>query len=226
MFREYREYLYVSCVVKMSKNTFTIDINQNNQNASWSCPIHCQRCEFIRPNGIRCKNRVCFGSPLCWRHNEKKWNVRAKKSNIPNAGKGLFATKRFSAGEWICPMTGENLSMDCVHLRYPGNMTAPYVEVFDSGNGAVDCACSRGIGSLANALFRPNGTVRGLSYHNAKTSYRPVGDGHAGIWLKARTVIQPGSEIYLWYGNGGYTLEDTHNTKLRRRRAGENGPPC
>lgn len=198
----------------MSRNSFKIVTNQNT-NQSWSCPIHCARCEFTRPNGVQCKNKVCFGSPLCWIHNAKKWNVRAKKSTIANAGKGLFTTKRFSAGEWICPMTGENLPIQCVHLRYPGEMTAPYAEVFDSGTRAVDCACSRGIGSLANARFNPNGTVRGVSSHNATTSVRPVGDGHPGIWLKARTVIQPGREIFLWYGND-YRLENTHTTKYRK----------
>ena len=202
-----------------TRNSFKVTTNTN---LTWSCPIHCHTCEFVRPSGVRCKNRVCFGSPLCWIHNVKKYKVKAATSTIPNAGKGLFATEDFQRNDWICPMTGEKISMACVEMRYPGDMTAPYAEEMQA-NQAVDCACSRGIGSTANAHFLPNGNVRGRSAHNAITRHRPVGQGIPGIWLKADKRIKAGDEIFLWYGDS-YKLEDNHTTK--RRREVPDSRPC
>ena len=208
--------------VKVStRNSFKVTTNTNT-NSSWSCPIHCDRCEFILPNEVQCRNRVCFGSPLCWIHNAKKYKVKANTSTIPNAGKGLFATEDFKKEAWICPMIGENISMACVEKRYPGTMTAPYTEEVRR-NKAVDCACSRGIGSTANAHFLPNGKVRGRSFHNAITRYRRVGEGIPGIWLKADKRIRAGDEIFLWYGNS-YRLENNHTTK--RRKNVPDSRPC
>lgn len=188
----------------------------NFKSAGWSCPIHCHRCEQTRPNGARCKNRVCFGSPLCHQHNSMKYGVRIKKSTVPGAGKGLFATRAFRRDEWICPYPGEIITSACVDQRYPGDMTAAYVEVLPGGR-AVDCACKRGAGSLANAHFKSDGTVHSVHRHNAVSSHRPVGDGTSGVWLKSRRNIRAGDEIFHWYGDGGYKLEQNHSTGRRKK---------
>ena len=186
--------------------------------SDWSCPIACRRCRHVRADGTTCKNRVCFGSPMCWIHNIKKYGVRTKESTIPNAGKGLFATRLFRKDSWICPYTGEITTMECIHQRYPGSMTAPYTEQLPGPQQlAVDCACTRGIGSLANGRFNQNGTVSSLSRHNCFTRYRPVGDGIPGLWLKATKTIKEGDEIFNWYGDGGYMLQNNHSTKRRTK---------
>lgn len=181
---------------------------------NWSCPLTCDQCTHTRANGIRCKNRVCFGSPVCWVHNSTKYGVKIKKSTIPGAGKGLFATRRIPKDSWICPYSGEQTTMNCIHQRYPGGMTAAYTEQI-SDNLAFDCACSRGIGSLANARFNANGTVSSLSRHNCFSRYRPAGNGVSGVWLKSTKVIKDGEEIFNWYGDGGYLLQDNHSTSRR-----------
>lgn len=203
---------------------YTFQITDPNTNNRWSCPIHCQQCTHLRPNAnnARCRNRTCFGSPLCWIHNSQRFGVKSRVSTIPGAGKGLFATRQFHNHDWICPMVGENLTGACVEQRYPGEMTAPYVE-YDEGNSRyTDCACSRGIGSLANARFRANGQLRHRNAHNAITEWRV--DGIPGFWLKARRNINIGDEIFLWYGDGGYQLENTHTT--RRRANIPDSRPC
>lgn len=206
---------------------YSFNFTNPNTNTSWSCPIRCSRCSFVRANGVRCRNRVCFGSPQCWIHNSARYGVKAAPSTIQGAGKGLFATRNFAIHDWICPMVGENLTAACVNTRYPGDLTAPYVDQDVDENGVVhnvDCACTRGIGSFANALFTANGNVRARSRHNAISSYRTAGDGVPGIWLKADKAIQQGAEIFLWYGNGGYQLENTHTT--RRRKTVPDTRPC
>lgn len=206
-----------------SRITFRVSTGVNQE---WECPIHCAQCEYIRENanGAQCRNRVCYGSPFCWQHNRMEWGVRAMPSTIPGAGKGLFATRAFAQDEWICPMICQQITQECLDVRYPGDMTAPYAEVDINGN-ISDCACSRGIASQANALFHPNGVVRPEEDHNAiaENGYDdedPPND--MGVWLLARTNIPIGAEIFLWYGDA-YRLEDTHTT---RRRSSKNTDPC
>lgn len=193
--------------------------------ADWSCPLKCGQCTHTRANGTRCKNRVCFGSPVCWLHNCIKYGVKIKDSTIPGAGKGLFATRRLPKDSWICPYSGEPTTMNCIHQRYPGAMTAAYTEQIPGpANLAFDCACSRGVGSLANARFNADGKVSALNRHNCLSRYRPVGDGVPGVWLKSTRVVEDGDEIFNWYGGGGYLLQDNHSTS--RRAKAPDSRPC
>ncbi len=195
------------------------------QTADWSCPLVCQQCEHTTANGVQCKNRVCFGFPLCWMHNSLRYGVKSKDSTIPNAGKGLFATRKLPKNSWICPYVGESTTMTCINQRYPGDTTASYTEQMPGPQQiAVDAACSRGIGSLANALFNADGSVSSLRRHNCISRYRPVGDGTPGLWLKTTKTIKIGDEIFHWYGDGGYMLQDNHST--RRRAKVPDSRPC
>lgn len=168
---------------------------------------------------------VCLGVPFCSVHNAVKYGVRIKQSTIPNAGKGLFATRDVCKDSWICPYVGEVLSMRRFNKRYPGSMTAPYAILLPGpGGGAVDAACTRGIASLANARFKKDGTVASLALHNCKFSHRSVGDGIPGIWLKATKQIRNGEEMFAYYGEGGYLLDDNHSTE-RRANVVDSRPP-
>lgn len=137
----------------------------------WSCPLKCGQC--TRANGTRCKNRVCFGSPVCWLHNSIKYDVEIKDSTIPGAGNGLFATRRLPKDSWMCPYSGEPTTMNCIHQRYPGAMTTAYTEQIPGpANLAFDCSCSRGVGYLANARFNADGKVSALN--TAAIVYRGI----------------------------------------------------
>jgi hypothetical protein len=48
-------------------------------------------------------------------------------SQIPNAGEGLYATKRFAKGERIADYTGEKLSRAQVGKRYPDNVRPGHI---------------------------------------------------------------------------------------------------
>ncbi|CAM9437995.1 unnamed protein product, partial [Hapterophycus canaliculatus] len=178
------------------------------QTKNWLCPLACQRCESLNANGRRCMKRVCFGTPFCWMHNSAKFGVQSKTSTIPNAGRGLFATRKLEKDSWICPYVGESTTMKCIKKRYPGDMTSPYTEQIP-----VDSACRRGIGSLANGRFNADGTVSHLNQHNCISRLRPKGDGFPGLWLKTTKIIKAGDEIFHWYGEGGYLLQDCRTTR-------------
>lgn len=165
--------------------------------ADLSCPLCAASVHTQGQTGPGARTELCFGSPVCWSHNSIKYSVKIKDSTIPNAGKGLFATRRLPKKSWICPYSGEPTTMSCIHKRCSGGMTAVYTEhIPGPANHAFDCACSRGVGSLANALFKPYGNVSALSRHNCLSRYRPVGDGIPGAWLKSTRVIKAGDETF------------------------------
>lgn len=67
------------------------------------------RCKFIKTNGQRCKNRTKKGY-YCFCHTEKEFGLWVKKSQIPNAGWGLWATKDFPRDEKIVEYKGKLIS--------------------------------------------------------------------------------------------------------------------
>ena len=186
----------------------------------WACNLRCGRCDHQKRGGGQCRNRVCIGFSKCWIHSQQAYGVRVKPSTIPNSGRGLFAARAFAANEWICPYGGEAVSGACIDTRY-GDLTAPYADTL-SQNRYLDAACVRGIGSMAQGLFRANSTrPRALSAHNAMGAVRKR-NGVREVWLKATKAIQPNAEIFHYYGDE-YRLEDTHRTK---RRSAVDTRPC
>ena len=84
---------------------------------AFDCELQCNQCTATKKAGGRCKNRVCIGTSVCHVH-RKELEVKVKKSTIPNAGKGLFATKTFNQNSVIGEYTGENVSEAEIGRRY------------------------------------------------------------------------------------------------------------
>ena len=55
----------------------------------------CPQCKAITDKGERCKNHTCRNVNYCWIHLRKIDGLAIKDSDIPNAGKGVFATRDF-----------------------------------------------------------------------------------------------------------------------------------
>lgn len=88
---------------KKRKRKPTVITFQFTDDPVWSCPLTCATCAYQKRDGNMCKNRVCFGTPLCWSHNKVLYGVKIKELGEKNAGKELFATKVFEPNEWVCP---------------------------------------------------------------------------------------------------------------------------
>src|SRR5438045_701927 len=99
----------------------------------FECTIESQRCEH-RTGNNRCKRLVCIGTDLCWSHSITDLCLRVKESNIPDAGRGLFACQHrvppdhivFRPGDILCEYQGEIIDTDEVDRRYTFDRTAPY----------------------------------------------------------------------------------------------------
>jgi hypothetical protein len=69
-------------------------------------PRECVRCRAYKKNQRRCSRITCKYADYCYQHTKKEKGLQVKNSNIPNAGLGLFATKRFKKGEKIADFGG------------------------------------------------------------------------------------------------------------------------
>jgi len=164
-----------------------------DDNIIYRTKVESLQCIETTKKGSRCKRRCVIGSPVCCTHLSYAYNLKIKPSNIPNAGKGLFAYDPlsgdpnevlFNREETICQYKGEIIDKDELIRRY-ANKTAPFA-IGVSANSFEDGARVRGIGSLANT--NPGNNNATLSIYRGRAS------------LKATKPIRNGEEIYLSYG--------------------------
>lgn len=189
----------------------------------FSCELKCVRCKGRTAAGHRCSRTTCIGTPLCWSHMLKEYQLKIMPSTVAAAGKGLFAWHPtsdanlvlFRRDDVILEYEGEVISRAELDRRYDEEEeehVAPYA--YSAGDFVVDAACRRGAGSLINHSDRPRSI-------NCKFVY----DHHTGILSVVATKnIRNGQELFIDYGEGYDELNSdrvshrTRPTKSRRRR--------
>ena len=158
-----------------------------------------RQCKFIKPNNSRCKNRCVIGLNYCHIHTKQELKLQIRKSNIPDAGKGLFAYGNqndviFEKNQKITEYNGEIIDEETLLTRYDEN-TAPYaIKLYK--NKYEDGAAVRGIGSIANHSNNKNKINARLSIKRNNTAQ-----------LIAVKNIKGGQEIIINYGDD-YQFED------------------
>jgi hypothetical protein len=159
----------------------------------------CDRCGTTRDAGGQCRNRTCTTSK-CWQHLQSKDHLRVKTSEIPGAGKGLFAAKEtrsqrgyhgFRRGETIAPYVGERMSKAELDNACPADKLAVYaVERNKRGDVINAYKTTDGAARYAND---PRGTEE-----QANARLQVVSGGRVN--LVARSAIEPEEEILVQYG--------------------------
>jgi hypothetical protein len=168
-----------------------------NNEVAFECKINSVRCIGKNKSGQICKRRICIGTPYCFTHLPSYMHLKVKISNIPNAGKGIFAIDKtkndneivFKKGDIICKYGGEFINLDEKNERYE-NYTAPYgMEL--SKNVFQDCACKRDVGSIVNtANYKKDNNVEFI------ISTRPTRE----VKLRAKKNIYNNQELLVDYG--------------------------
>ena len=167
----------------------------------FSCQLACRQCEEIsKSTDEQCRNRTCFGVPLCWIHLLHKKNLRIKQSTIKGAGKGLFALDKsrargaliFRKRQYIIDYIGEQITQQELDNRYGRDNVAPYAlcDSNSSKDKCIDSACVRGIASMINHNVGKNSNVMFTS--------SPRGGQFRVIATKN---IYNGEEIFVNYGS-------------------------
>ena len=178
----------------------------------FQCDIESQRCISNNKNGLRCNRKVCIGTKYCWTHLLYLKHLKIKNSTLPDAGKGLFAMNPaleanaliFRRGDLIIDYQGEFINDAELEDRY-GEYTGTYAARLKR-NVVEDCACERGVGSIANQANRANGNNAILRANYQVHPQR--------IQLKASRDIRNNLEIFVDYGDEYQLDEDTHSTTL------------
>lgn len=197
---------------------------------NFTCNIECKQCKhrIEKKNGtsVRCKMQVCIGLPYCWRHMRSLLHLKVARSQIPQAGNGVYAfhpdrniRRVFKKGDAITTYDGSLIDKHEVDRRYSDSqeITAPYVfQIGTSGENYIDAACVRGIGGMFN--FKPYTGRR-----NPNNVYAKKVSNKNEVMLYASRDIHNGEELYLDYGRA-YNVElndelhERHSTKYVRPR--------
>lgn len=169
-----------------------------NNEFQFRLELETRRCEGHNKDGHQCRRNTVIGTPYCFTHIKSKLHLQIKQSNIPNAGKGLFAYRKdninqpvFKKGDILAHYDGEEITRNQLIERY-GNHTAPYA-VKKNNNLYIDAAGKRGVASIANT--------------SRNTNLKPNVELTAKLNLKAKKNIYSGDEILISYDKG-YKLNE------------------
>lgn len=141
--------------------------------------------------------------------------VYVKKSQLPKAGKGLFADKEYRRGDIVCEYAGEVVTWaECEKRAEKGY--GGYV-FFISKHHCVDAYFTKwALGRFANDA-RGVGRVSGLR-NNAQYQVKRR-NGERKVYIVASMTIHPGDEIFVHYGDDYWRyLEGTRDIYLARER--------
>ena len=119
----------------------------SNGGISFDSPLIETPCQAKLSDGRPCPLVTRFHAPFCMTHSTSLLGLTVKVSSIPDAGRGLFATRDF-------PYLGEILTKTQLDVRYGG--TAPYT-LKVSSNIFMDSACLRGLAHMPMAPVAPLG---------------------------------------------------------------------
>ncbi|MBK7964796.1 MAG: SET domain-containing protein-lysine N-methyltransferase [Bacteroidetes bacterium] len=141
--------------------------------------------------------------------------VKIKTSQLPNAGKGLFALVEFKRGDIVCEYEGEIVTWaECERRSNEGHEGYAF---FMTNNLCVDAYFTPwAFGRYANDA-RGVGRVNGLR-NNAQYEIKRR-DGVQKVFIVATRTIQPGQEVFVHYGDDYWRyLDGTREIILERER--------
>jgi SET domain-containing protein len=130
---------------------------------------------------------------------EKK-NLKASKSKLPNAGKGLFTLKEIKKGEFVCEYEGELITWNEAINRNDKNIgKGAYFYYINSKNVIDAWASKKTFGRYANDAA---GLVKVPGLRNNSTYF----EKGKKVFIKATRNIKAGEEIFVSYGRSYWRI--------------------
>jgi len=160
----------------------------------------CPKCIAITKNGTSCKRNTCVRFPYCFQHMKSIEGLQLKKSEINDAGLGLFATRNFPLSSTrkqdptITYYSSKNITNrpnnDSAYVLKVNNKQ--YLDSKDPSNFS-----GRYINSFKNHpdIHKRNANVRftkGVKIYEKNNRYV--------VPIKQKKPIKKGDELYLNYG--------------------------
>jgi hypothetical protein len=144
----------------------------------------CRRCiALVRSTRRRCKKTTCLTSEYCYPHLKQLKGLRVKKSNIPDAGYGLFTTVSREDEDKIDDYFRTNNYMkiqtrDQIHQKY-GKNVGPYVLCNDDDECFDALSSQSCLARYTNACVTPTTRRRCNSEFNNEGELRILGEVRA-----------------------------------------------
>lgn len=154
--------------------------------------VSSHQCRATVSNGSRqCKRKTKARYPYCYSHTDSKLGVQVKKSTLPNAGQGLFATEEIKANKRIIEYTGKRRKTEPQNTDYTFAVknrggAVRYIDSADPSRSSVARyvnACRSGQRCQNNAVFRTQHV-----------------NGKGKIILRSKKKIKKNREIFASYG--------------------------
>uniref|UniRef100_A0A6C0E0P2 SET domain-containing protein n=1 Tax=viral metagenome TaxID=1070528 RepID=A0A6C0E0P2_9ZZZZ len=161
------------------------------------------RCTYIHPlTGKRCRNKLEMYPQFCEMHTIEIENVYISKSNIENAGNGLFAGKKgFKKGTiiGIYSYPWNKVSLGNVQNRC-GENSECWAYIFCEHGNERNTKCYDGL-DIRSTLMRNINDAHNSGQRN--NSYFDVIRGT--VYVVASRNIKPGKEILVSYGKNYFS---------------------
>jgi transposase InsO family protein len=166
-----------------------LDPNRPHTNSKGEIPIPSRRCIANTRSGEQCKRRTTTGAH-CFTHSQKDLGLRVKKSEVPNAGRGLYAAKEFRPGDFVS--------------FYTGRLTTPadgdFFETLDGSlygyliNNSLIVDAAESDRAVARFINDPRGTQKRPNVKFATDQRTKT------VRIRATRLIKKGDELLLKYG--------------------------
>tara|TARA_R110002012_G_scaffold158318_3_gene319718 strand:- start:1809 stop:2315 length:507 start_codon:yes stop_codon:yes gene_type:complete len=159
----------------------------------------CGQCEATTKNGTRCKLRTCRTLKYCWIHLKKIDGLQIKKSEIPDAGLGLFSTKNRPYSKTKTNPTITYYSAERISDK-PNEESDYILKV--SKNHYLDSQNPRNfVGRYINSFQYHQDRLKrraNVRFTRGTTIYKK--DDRYVVPIKQKTKINKGDELYINYG--------------------------
>lgn len=154
--------------------------------------IDCVRCEATTKSGKRCSRTTCKYAKYCYQHTRSLKKLEVRRSNIPEAGLGLFTLRDIKKGQVITPYGGVLVSP----REYDASDSVYGIEF--NKNQILDGASTQSsLGRYANSCRAGNIKKKQCKGQNARLS---ANKAKKTASVKATRNIKAGEEIFVSYG--------------------------
>jgi len=162
----------------------------------------CDRCTAITKNGTRCKLHTCRTLKYCWIHLKSIDGLQIKKSGIPNADLGLFATKSFPYSKTRVDPTITYYSARTISDT-PNRGSEYVLKVNDKPQYLDSWSPSNFVGRYINSFKNhPDKSKRRANVRFTKGSRIYRKDDRYVVPIKQKAMkINKGDELFINYGS-------------------------
>lgn len=116
--------------------------------------------------------------------------VRVGPSGIPGAGHGLFAVVNLRRGDWLCRVTGQEMSEEAA-VRFAAR--SKFGDRYFLGT-------SRGVLNVRSAARYANDACGPVRVPGIQNNCRFCEGEDGSVWLEATRPIRAGEECFVGYG--------------------------